>query len=571
MGCINSVPAAEPTGESGRDKEPLPAATQAPLATSPSAPAPTPASAPTPAADAVDQAAPALTSVDAAADTMAKVVPDEYEQGVFNAESFRAELLSKCTYDADLEAEQRRQQADGLVLGISLHGIEFGIGNAWANQKRQTFEEAKAWFGGEVFDNEEMVTSEEGESYPVWFGADPETPLRRPNTTLSFRAEHQMSLQGKDGSAVSPLTSRIPVPWMVKNLIKPITEERQCPLLELFFGLRFGWNHLQLVAPCNTFVSYTWMSSYNSVLRAALQSLPHNVNSDGCYVWWDIYCQNQHVMGDVKKTFSLAIAQIEHFLFVVPEMHNPAALGRIWCLFELAFAVSNKRNLHLAAMNMDNDPKLFEKVQTKHWTEAVIDVRTAQATRSEDIDLVMGLVRELVEGGPDGLNETVRDVFGQMWSSKILLASASFGDLAGVRRALSEGADVGFVTQDGWSALWLVSFNYAGPDARELLQLLLEHDKDADGGRQKRLHHALESAKTGEVVDLLVAAGADVSAEHRFMHNNLNKPDVIRSLIKHGADINVLNLAGDTPLSVAKQSHEETARILEEAGAKETV
>jgi ankyrin repeat protein len=119
-----------------------------------------------------------------------------------------------------------------------------------------------------------------------------------------------------------------------------------------------------------------------------------------------------------------------------------------------------------------------------------------------------------------------------------LIAAAAQGDLAGVQRLLSEGADV------------------AGRDARRQTALLVATQGD----------HV-------EVARALIAAGADVNAQA----DNLDSPyllagargylDILDLTLAHGADLKSTNRYGGTALIPAcERGHVETVRRLIAAG-----
>lgn len=129
--------------------------------------------------------------------------------------------------------------------------------------------------------------------------------------------------------------------WIVTNIVKPQTASRQIRFLVLF--LAFVYFDAVLVAPVTDFHSYTWSERCSDTLGTLLSALPVSMkdepdDSETRYLWFDIFCQNQHVVEDVSLTFSRAISQISRLLFSLPHIDKPQALGRVWCLFEVMTA-----------------------------------------------------------------------------------------------------------------------------------------------------------------------------------------------------------------------------------------
>jgi hypothetical protein len=118
---------------------------------------------------------------------------------------------------------------------------------------------------------------------------------------------------------------------------------------------------------------------------------------------------------------------------------------------------------------------------------------------------------------------------------------------------LRNGADVN-ARGHGWTALMLATL---GSDI-ELCKLLIEKGADVNAKNYQGIT-ALATATNIEICKLLIEAGADVNAK-----NNSKDPILIGSLlgqnptiekglllIKNGADVNVLDYEGRTPLNLA--------------------
>ena len=131
----------------------------------------------------------------------------------------------------------------------------------------------------------------------------------------------------------------------------------------------------------------------------------------------------------------------------------------------------------------------------------------------------------------------------------------------------------------------LTPLSFAVEDAPlPVIELMLSRGGDVRRGQL--LHHAVE--RGGEniaVLELLITNGANINATmyeghypslalYCFMdlgtplHRaaELGKADVVRYLLSHGADMNIKNAKGKTPLECARQFNQsEVIQLLEEA------
>ncbi|PJB71592.1 MAG: hypothetical protein CO093_04770 [Alphaproteobacteria bacterium CG_4_9_14_3_um_filter_47_13] len=116
--------------------------------------------------------------------------------------------------------------------------------------------------------------------------------------------------------------------------------------------------------------------------------------------------------------------------------------------------------------------------------------------------------------------------------------------------------------------------------AQMLIEVGADVELEADGGKEGVLSPLPEAALRGllEIVDCLIAADADVNTSRCGLRGRalrwaaLNRhTDVVRSLIKAGADVHAKNEYQETALILAtEEGHTEIAQMLRAAGAKET-
>ena len=124
------------------------------------------------------------------------------------------------------------------------------------------------------------------------------------------------------------------------------------------------------------------------------------------------------------------------------------------------------------------------------------------------------------------------------------------------------------------------------PEKLELLKALLAGDCDVDirnKDKETALHYALSSAiKCLEPAQLLLTAGADpnilnqyeATPLHKFVSQKNSNPETVLTLmLKHGADLNIKDKGGNTPLLLAAEysSGFETMRAFIKAGANPKV
>lgn len=193
-----------------------------------------------------------------------------------------------------------------------------------------------------------------------------------------------------------------------------------------------------------------------------------------------------------------------------------------------------------------------------------------------------------------------------------LIAAAERGDTAGVIRLLKDGADINGVDERGRTAALAATHG----NRPETLKALIDAGADLNIRDQRSDNPLLYAGAEGmpEIVRLAVEAGADTTLTNRYggtalipaadrghagivqyllEHSDVNVDHVnnlgwtalleavilgdggsshtriVRLLTEHGADVNLADKDGITPLSHAEQrGYAEIAAILKEAGAR---
>lgn len=159
------------------------------------------------------------------------------------------------------------------------------------------------------------------------------------------------------------------------------------------------------------------------------------------------------------------------------------------------------------------------------------------------------------------------------------------GDLNRVREQLEKGVDVNARSDTGHTALMLAAF--AGN--LEVVNALLNAKADPNiraytfhGGEFLTLMAAMNRCNDDwdKILDAMIAAGGEVNPKTAFSSSPLTHaitrydPVLVRALIERGADVNLKNERGTTPLMTAIMSRGatvENVKLLLAAGADANV
>jgi ankyrin repeat protein len=142
-----------------------------------------------------------------------------------------------------------------------------------------------------------------------------------------------------------------------------------------------------------------------------------------------------------------------------------------------------------------------------------------------------------------------------------IIEAASSSDLTKLREALKNpNKNINEKDQEGRTALIHAAIN----GKAEIVSLLLENGADPNIADLANGHTALHSAVQGwheEVVRKLLKAGAKVDAVDNFGNTPLwravfvsrGKGEIIKALLGSGADKNLVNAKGTSPIILAKR------------------
>lgn len=143
------------------------------------------------------------------------------------------------------------------------------------------------------------------------------------------------------------------------------------------------------------------------------------------------------------------------------------------------------------------------------------------------------------------------------------------GDIEQIERHIRWGSDMNRLDPDGFTPLQVAVKNGRTAIVRLLLRHGVEVDKpDRDG--HTALWHAVMGGHT-LIADLLLKAGAQMDATAWLLdaaHLGVRKREPIEYLVRHGADLEVRDARGDTPLLITiRQGNHKLAKHLVNAGA----
>ncbi len=143
-------------------------------------------------------------------------------------------------------------------------------------------------------------------------------------------------------------------------------------------------------------------------------------------------------------------------------------------------------------------------------------------------------------------------------SASQLWKAAFDGDLATVKSCLDHGVDVNSRGQGGMSPLVVASRN----GHLDVVKYLVEHGanvNDADNMLRKSPLLAASFSRRQDVVEYLLGKGANINAQAHNGFTPLNDAaaigdfGIVKYLVEHGADPQIKDLAGRTPLQNAAQ------------------
>jgi len=408
---------------------------------------------------------------------------------------------------------------------------------------------------------------------------------------------------------------------VVDEVIKPATLDAKCRYADLS-----GVRNQGAIGDADAFLSHCWNGLFVDLVAGAAHVLPHDA-----FVWVDIFAVNQHEKKE-DIDFVKAMSSCGSFVLVskhlqsvadmkredahakkislVPEEERKScAFWRVWCLVELAAALSASLPVVLLAGSAEKAPdghlKFVVNTDMDKNLPQLLDAADAFANDQKDIPSLMDALRpvlkdraEMIEvtsklnritrgclaGAFDCMEEpkVLQAVVGEMGPllalpkkemGKKMISAAAGGYLSVVNACLKGGADASAPDAFGQTSLMLA----AGGGHLTVVEALLGGGANANK-RDNNGYTALMFAAQGghlAVVEALIQSGADAAAvEVKRGWSTLmlaardGHPLIVEALLAAGADPSTADFKDTTALMLAKAGgHTQVVQLLE-SGAK---
>eukprot|EP00054_Salpingoeca_dolichothecata_P019940 m.124960 g.124960 ORF g.124960 m.124960 type:complete len:519 (+) comp23439_c0_seq1:2-1558(+) len=155
------------------------------------------------------------------------------------------------------------------------------------------------------------------------------------------------------------------------------------------------------VSVATHFASHAWDYNYNNLTSALVNHAEHHYNNHLTfpYYWCDLFIKDQHNPAPSEQEFLSAISNTKHTVCILDTLEEkPAALGRIWCLYEYLHTISAKHELQvfLPGASLKAASSRASETVAQQLVDFGVDVRAAQASRPEDIQTIHKQVEKLV-------------------------------------------------------------------------------------------------------------------------------------------------------------------------------
>lgn len=168
------------------------------------------------------------------------------------------------------------------------------------------------------------------------------------------------------------------------NLIIPATTNSRLSYCDLLKDS----NPNEVSGIANIFVSHSWSYFFTQVVDI----LTKNFSGD-TYIWFDIFCQNQHVQvsntSEWSQVFRDMVKVIGKVGIVICDWKTPVVFNRIWCLFEVFTCIESGGNLSIL---MNDDLDIFgADIATIERALFTINILSAEATQARDKEILLGV------------------------------------------------------------------------------------------------------------------------------------------------------------------------------------
>lgn len=179
------------------------------------------------------------------------------------------------------------------------------------------------------------------------------------------------------------------------------------------------------------FVSHAWRCSFAKLVSALARREQGRWRSAGTeYYWLDIYSKDQFIINSAHTADELTnvVRATGRLLLIMDPWHGPLCFTRVWCLFEIMWALRYDAEVEIALPGDQIDDFLndlsvngYDRVNS---LLATIDAKKGEASFPDDIPLILGMIETSV--GFDALNRTVVEELRRNFSSIVLSYSRSW-------------------------------------------------------------------------------------------------------------------------------------------------
>ena len=178
------------------------------------------------------------------------------------------------------------------------------------------------------------------------------TYVPRDGISLNFLLKHLPNVKFRKNEKDNNVQTPVKTMYDLEAYVVQLTTRWHCSFTELLKA--HPAHQLAVVDTASYFVSFAYATELPTIL-SALDKYRRKQGADDIYVWISILSINQHFGREngekaavvypkswFKKAFKECIPAIKNVLFVMSPLGNPIALKRLWCIYELYLAVSNK-------------------------------------------------------------------------------------------------------------------------------------------------------------------------------------------------------------------------------------
>lgn len=268
---------------------------------------------------------------------------------------------------------------------------------------------------------------------------------------ISF-PEEGISMEGVkdfiDKCGGRPAFTGLSTDQVCENLVKPMTEEmRSSYVYKLKTNESAGF-----VGKATVFISHAWLYNFLDVIDALSSRF---VDSEGVFIWFDIFTNNQHVTATLpfdwwRNTFMGAISNIGHTIVILSPWKDPIPFTRAWCLWEIFCTAETESKFEVLmsqSERMNFTEEFLRNFESVNQMTATVDTRKAKARSDLDRERIFAAVESgsgfdhvnsvifnrmrkwLLDSALQGLADSTDDTETRSWKTNIARLLRSQGKL----------------------------------------------------------------------------------------------------------------------------------------------